>query len=158
MCKERKWRYRCDCQTTTIQPCRHRCFENTHPDTSLQSMPRDRGRPPCAYISPTNMNASSGWRGPIECLPPTAYMVDARVCSRASYGWTGPMESYERMSPNLGQDLESEKLGFEKLVIAATPSTRGSRWRQILTARRQWINECVYKSWERNAFVRIWVK
>lgn len=137
MCKERKWRYRCDCRTTTIQPCRHRCFENAHPETSLRSMPRDQGRPPCAYTSPTNMYASSGWRGPTECLPPKAYMVGARVCSRGSYRWKMSMESDDGVSLSLKQDLESGKSGPAESDIISYPPGRGSRWRQILMVRAQ---------------------
>ncbi|TLD23468.1 hypothetical protein E2P81_ATG08812 [Venturia nashicola] len=137
MCKERKWRYRCDCQSTTIQPCRHHCFENAHPETSLRSMPRDQGRPPCAYASPMSMNVSSGWRSPTECLPPKAYMVAAGVCSRGSYQWTGMTGPYERMLPSLEQGLESGKPGPDKLSITEILPARGSRWRQILMAWRQ---------------------
>lgn len=137
MCKEKQWRYRCGCKTTTIQPCRDQCFNDIHPESSLRSMPRDPGRPPCAFASPSSMDDPTGWLRPTECLSPTAYMVNARVCSRGSFDWKDVMGSYKGDPASLELDLESDELDANSTTKPVNLTARLNRWRQILTARRK---------------------
>jgi hypothetical protein len=143
MCKEQKWRYRCGCHTTAIQPCRKRCFENEHPEIGLLSMPRDPGRPPCAFATLSDMDDCSGWRRPTECLAPTAYVVDAQVCLRGSSQRPELMglEESKQGSVREGSGDEKSALGKESVsrnhLMHGILWERPSRWRKTLVSLRK---------------------
>lgn len=143
MCKEQKWRYRCGCHTTTIEPCRRKCFNDARPEIGLSSMPRDPGRPPCSFPSPSAMDDCLGWRRPTECLSPTAYVVDALVCRLGSYDWTDVMGSYESKLEESGETTESENSAPSRLLASRKSLLHGSlwkrpgRWRQMMVAVRK---------------------
>lgn len=139
MCKERKWRYRCDCQTTTIQPCRHRASK-----TVTQRLVCDRCRTneedrlaPSQLLQAWTLLRRAGGVQQNVCLRQPTWST--RVSALAgSDQWPEVMESFENEPVSSEQeDSDSEKSDLNKLMMAANPSGHGSRWRRNSLARRK---------------------